>query len=400
MKKMTLLGVSMAVAAGPAFAADWSFDPKIAVSGEYNDNNRLTEIPGREIKVSGALLDAQVAMRAETPRSSFDLTPRLRSSFYPGDETEDADDQFVRMLARHSTERTTASLDVDYSRVITLGDYFPTSSVSDDDVLGDPDRGVGVGRIGLRNREDRLAFTPVVSFKLSPRRSLEFRADYLDVGYDIQIPGDRVDYSDLSGSIALRNSLSEISSLTVRAGYSSYDPSDGDSRVANVVDVAWSKDFSETAQTYVRVGATRVEVGSGVSGGSSSWETGFAGGVGVRWAFEVTEIWVDVSENLDPNSAGDLVTRDEARVQVARRIGPMTRVYLAGRLILDSSAGGTDSFVDRSYATGTLGFEWRFARQWTLVASYDYAWREYDNAITDAESNAASLGIVYQPNRR
>jgi hypothetical protein len=50
-----------------------SFYPTVAVSGVYNDNIRLTNVPGNEISVSGAELDAALRMRAETPRSFFSL---------------------------------------------------------------------------------------------------------------------------------------------------------------------------------------------------------------------------------------------------------------------------------------------------------------------------------------
>jgi hypothetical protein len=394
------VGMVLALGGGSALAADWNIDPRIAVSGVYNDNNRLTEIPGSEIEVTGARIDAQVTFRGETPRSSLQLVPRLRSSFYPGDSSEEANDQFLRLLARHATERTALSFDVGYSRVDTLGSYFPGSTVGDDDVLGDPDRGAGVGRLGLKNREDRLSLVPMVSFELSERQALEFRAEYLDTSYDFQVPGDRIDYKDLLGSVAFSRALSTTSGLTLRATYSIFDPDDGDETDTQGLDLEWRNRMSETAEYYLRGGANRVELESVTPGGSSSWETGFTGGAGVRWTFEVTDIFLDVSRNLDPNSSGDLVTRDQVRAQWSRRLTPMARLTVGGRLISDSAPGNDQSFQDRTYAAASIGFDWRIARAWTLFGSYDHAWREYDNAPTDARSNAVNIGIIYEPNRR
>ncbi len=58
-------------AAGTASAADWAFDPKVTLDAQSNDNHRLTEFPGQEIKVSGGELDAQVTIRAESPLNTF-----------------------------------------------------------------------------------------------------------------------------------------------------------------------------------------------------------------------------------------------------------------------------------------------------------------------------------------
>jgi opacity protein-like surface antigen len=140
MKRMPVAAALVCAGMGTAQAADLSFDPSIGLTGVYNDNYRLSENPDNEVQVAGARLDALVAMRAETQRSRFQLTPRLISSRFPGDEDDEADDVFVRLLAETSTERMRARLDGAYSEVAIRGRYFPGATVSPDDVLGEPDR--------------------------------------------------------------------------------------------------------------------------------------------------------------------------------------------------------------------------------------------------------------------
>ena len=398
MKIRTLVGGLLAVGATQATAADWSFDPRVGAAYVYNDNHRLTDVEGTEIDVSGASLDAQLAMRAATQRSLFLLTPRLRSTFFPSDESEEADDQFVRMFARHATERTLTSLDVDYSRVVTLGYYFPEANVTSDDVLGDPDRGVGLGQSG-RNRQDRLVLTPRFAFDVAERQRLHFQVEYLDVTYDEQVPGDRVDFENVLFAAGYRYALTETSAIMLQGGYATYDPADGNSTEVQGLNAEWRNVLSDTAEIYVRAGANRVESIS--NSGKSSWDTGFSGGTGVRWTFEVSDVWLDASTSLDPDSSGDIVTRDQVRLQFTRRLGPMTRLTLAGRVMKDTGAGDAEAtFDDRTYATGNVGLEWRFAKQWSVSGSYNYQWREYDEADTDAESNAFIIGIAWEPNRR
>jgi hypothetical protein len=47
------------------------------------------------------------------------------------------------------------------------------------------------------------------------------------------------------------------------------------------------------------------------TGDNGSWDTGFTGGAGVRWTFEVSEIFLDLNHGLDPSSAGEYVTSDQ-----------------------------------------------------------------------------------------
>jgi hypothetical protein len=258
--------------------------------------------------------------------------------------------------------------------------------------------GVGVGRTFGKNREERIAIRPEVRFDLTERHAVEFRVDYVDVGYDVQESNNREDFTSLRGSVGYRWTLSQTQNLLMRANVGQYDPADGDSRDGYGVDGRWSNEISETAETYVRAGVNRVETVASLNG-ESDWETGFTGGAGVRWAFEVTDIWLDASQYLNPNSSGDLVTRTELSLQVGRSVSPKTRVLLAGRLLQDTGATDSDDFDDSTYATGSLGFEWRWARQWMLVGSYNYQWREYDDALNDATSNLLNLGVVWQPGR-
>jgi hypothetical protein len=83
----------MAVAGACGFsavagAADWSAEPRITLNADYDDNNRLTDVSGEEIEVIGAEVDAQVAFRAQTPRTNFRLVPRVRATFYPDEPDE------------------------------------------------------------------------------------------------------------------------------------------------------------------------------------------------------------------------------------------------------------------------------------------------------------------------
>jgi hypothetical protein len=382
--------------AGSAQAADWSFDPKVTLNLRTDDNNRMTDVAGEEINVSGAELDAQLTMRAETPRSSFSLIPRLRSTMYPGDEQDETDDLFLRLAWEHRGERSTGSLGANYSQITTLGSFFPGSIVPDDGELGEPGRGETVGKATGQNNQERAELSPRAAFQLTQRTALEIGVGLLDVNYDQQVADDREDYSDLYGSAGLRFKTSPTTTLAIVAGAARFEPDSGSSIDSQFLNAEWSNQISQTSQVFVRGGVNRVKSDST---GGSSWNTGFDGGAGVRWAFEVTQVFADLNHYLDPSSFGRVIERDQLRFQLSRRLGPLTTLRLAARGIRDGDTGADGSFKDRKYTVASVDLEWRMTRQFAISGGYDYAWRKYDGEPNDAVSNALHLGITYEPHR-
>jgi hypothetical protein len=385
------------VATAPALAADWSFDPRVSVGAEYNDNNRLTNKPGEEIVVSGGELDALLVMSARTPTTLFSLTPRLRSSFYPGDESEETDDQFLRLRLRNDQQRLDSRFDANYSRIETKGSYFPTAQVGDDDQLGNPGTGLDAAQDGSSNREDRIQVIPGVSLEINERHALDLALDYLDVGYDREEADDRESYANYALDLAYRWMTTPTATVSFLAGYARYEPDGADSTDSYALGAEWANRWSETAEVYVRGGAYFVE--SAVPGDSGR-DSGFSGGAGVRWSFEVTDIFLDANQFADPSSSGELVERTQLRFQVSRQLAPNTTVQLGIRGIAESGVAGRDDFEGSDYVTADLGLKWRMIRELTLFGGYWYRWKDKDNAADSAESNTFRLGVIWEPNRK
>ena len=280
---------------GTASAADWSLDPKVTLNVVADDNIGLTEVPGEEVDVFGGELDAELAIRSETPRSSFRLTPRVRATMYPSDEDEESDEQYLYVNWDFRGQRSATSLDAYYSQRTILGRYFPDSEIPDDGELGEPDPGEGIGSTS-QDDEDRLQIVPAVSFEFTERVALDLKAGYLDVAFDEQVANDRQDFSNLYGTAGLRFQLSPSRSIAVIATASLYEPDGEVDTDAQSVSLEWTNDVSETSQVYIRGGANRVQAGV------TDAETGFNGGAGVKWSFEVTQLFFDVNHYVDPSS--------------------------------------------------------------------------------------------------
>ena len=166
-----LAAISIIGAAGPAAAADWSVDPNITVNADYDDNNRLTHVPGEEIEVMGAEFDGKVIFGARTPRTNFRFVPRVRATFYPDEPDEETDSEFVTLGYEYTGQRNFAAFNAEYSRRETLGRYLIDDF--DDGIGGDPGDGDDLGNSTQPNVQNRLSVTPDASFELSERSILE-----------------------------------------------------------------------------------------------------------------------------------------------------------------------------------------------------------------------------------
>jgi hypothetical protein len=152
---------------------------------------------------------------------------------------------------------------------------------------------------------------------------------------------------------------------------------------------------------YVRVGAEEVDVPASLQATSaSSSETGFEGGVGADWTFQVTRLFIDVTASVEPNGSGNIIEREQLRLRLTRQFGPRSTGWINARASRDTALReDLVTFRDRDYAAGTLGFEWRLAREFSVVAEYDFRWQEREGEPSDATSNAFLLSIVYQRHR-
>lgn len=390
------VAIVLAGCAGSVSAADWTIDPRISLLGESDDNHRLTAVPGQEISVSGVEVDARLTIRAATPRTTFRLIPRIRSTFYPGDEDDETDDGFLRMDWEYRGEKSLGALNVDYAHRTVLGRFFPYSAGPDDGGLGEPGQGSGSGRTTFPTDQDDLRIRPRFTFELTERAAMFVRLGYQNVEFDEQINNDRENFTDSDAAAGMEFRTSPTAILRFGVGASLYEPENNLDTDSQSAGAEWSNEISETSRFYVRGGASRVKTDGATD---PDWNAGFNGGAGVEWTFEVTDIFLDYNHYVDPSSSGRLVNRDHFRAEVARRFSERTTLRFAARAIRDAGASNDDTFETREFLSGLAEYEWRFTRQFGLLAGYEYTWREYEDDLNDAQSNRFYLGVVYEPHR-
>jgi len=372
--------------------ANWSFDPKVIAQFETDDNNRLTNVRGNEVSIQGITVNAQLAMRALTPRSDFTLTPRVLASFYPDDRDEERRMGGVLGNWQFKGEKWQSRVDGSFEVRTILGRFNP----DDDGGLGEPDPGTGSGRSEDETDQYSLLFRPRFDYSFTERTALLLQGRFKQVEFDDQVENDRQNFEDIELATGISFQTSPTAELSVLVGASQFEPEDGFDSESQFLIAEWNKTLSETSRYYFRGGANRVKVDDI----DADWETGFSGGAGIQWTFEVTELLLDYNHYLDPSASGRLVNRDQLRFELARQLSERSSLILNARAIVDEKAVDVDGLEKREFFTGSIQYEWRFRQQISLLGGYEYSWREYEDDETDATSNRFFLGVRYQPNRR
>lgn len=370
-----------------ASAANWEFAPRVEAGYRYNDNYRL-EMPGGEVEVSGAEVDVDLTLRTVDPRTRFELSPRVRSTYFPDESDQDSNDYFLRTLLEDTTPRRRMGFRADYEQEDVVRSELLTAEV--DSGLGEPE----LGDSGLslqRNRRDLIRFVPYFAYDITQRAGLELRARYVDAQYERELQNFHQDFSEAAVSAGLSFQVSARSDLIVRAIGSRYETTFTSD--AQAAELEWRTDFSPNSTLYLRAGAQNTEDRSGEK------ESSVLAGIGGRWASQRNRLFLDLTRTVGPASAGTILERHQLRMRLNHDISQRLSWVIGARAFRDEALEESSTYDTREYAAADAGFEWRVQRSWALTATYSYFWQEYEDDPSDASANAFLIGIVYEPKR-
>jgi hypothetical protein len=394
-----IVAATLACSAMPAGAADWEANPKLALGYLYDNNYRLTP-PDAEIEVSGAVLDAQLDLRAAGPLSEFSLVPRVRLTEFPDDPEEESDDYYATLGWEHRTQVMRAQVRADYSHETVATSEQPSTDI--DSGLGDTG-GADAGIAAIRNRRDLVRIRPSFSYDFSPRHRLEVGATATDVSFEDKLPAFQTDYRDYGIDVGYGFVTSPRSTVTVRALAARYDVEiEGNSADAYGLELEWSTSATETMEAFLRAGAQHtIFEDNELTGEAGEEVTTWLAGAGLRRSLKLTELFFDVTHSVGPTASGFVVQRDQVRFRWTHLFTPRFSMFSGVRGTRDDAVASDTLFNARNYATADIGMEWRILQQLSLVATVDYTWQDFETeASRDSESGGARLSFVYEPRRR
>ncbi len=389
------LGYAASSAPGRA-ATNWTYDPRIEVGGTYDDNYLLGEIPADQTAVSGPFVNALVALHGASPRNDFVLTPQVHATLFPGHSDDQSTDGYLDAIDTYDTLRTRSIFRGAYAnQTIAAADFLPATFPGVQ--LGEPVIS-GSGLIVHLERQQSLHLDPSTSIRFTERGHLDLSADYYRAWFSQSLPG-QVGFQSVSGTVGAGYAASQRSDLSLRGTYTAFEP-EGTVPSARHGALVGEWDYRESTvmHFYVRAGAGETQ--GTLPGGPQVTLTDFEGGIGARWTYPISDITVDLLRTAVPSSFGVLVNQDELRFRVLHRFTEIFAGFVALRGLRTVRAESQATNVpDRNYATGSAGLEWRITRNYSLEASYSYAWQKYQNDPLHAASNTVGVSIVYEPHR-
>ena len=398
------VAVAAALASTVAPAADWELNPRVEAGYLIDDNYRLAQ-PGGEIEVSGPLADAQLEMRALTQQGEFSFTPRIRATYFPDEEDLDTVDYFAMLDWQHRGQRVEGRVRGEYSQEDVVNSEQPDAEVPGDSGLGEPDFGDS-GRVLVDNTRTRMSLRPTFDFDMTQRLALQLGASATDVSYDQQVIDAQVDFrtADLTAGLVTR--INPVSSFVTRVRGARFEFADEfNDSTSYGLELQWNRRTASEIETFLRAGAQQIDYERG-----DRSETAWLAGAGVSMPVGRNTLFADLTRSVGPSSAGVVIARDQLRLSWTRDFTPRLALVVGARGTHDEDLSDLSVFRPRSYATGDVGLKWRWREEFSLQATYDYTWQEFDDPVLNHDtaefnkiastSNGARITVLYQPLQR
>ena len=330
------------------------------------------------------------------PDSHFEITPAVRSIYYPGQSQYDANNAFVNSQFEQLWPRGTFTLNESFWSQDVLTSYLPTTGIGAP--LGQNSPGADLASVTERVRQDLLLLAPIATFDMSPRQHLEIRTQFLNVDYSQAIYGQLQNFRDYSGSLGLGFDVTPQSTVTVRGIASDLRPVSGSGATTYGAEGEWRTHLSEVVQSYAKLGVEHTSFNEAQYGQSSA--TSVSGGMGISRKFIAYDLFADLARSVSPDSYGTVVIRNDLRARLEHKFSARTAGYVGLRYIKQDALGNSANFVGERYGQAGLGVEWRIYRQFSIISQYAYTTlKDYTAGAQTAGSNSVTISLKYEPHR-
>jgi hypothetical protein len=396
-----LLAALILFASASARAA-WVVEPTFDLSSGYDDNVRLRERDQVDGIVTTATVQAQV--RNVTERSEVAATAGVGYLAYADvDDLDNEDLQFLRLLVRRNTERMEFGLrgngrrDLVLRRLDPFEDPLDVAGPDDPNVLPPDDAildgDIDAGAVPEQVRRTRIDLAPYVQADLDERTDIRLGLAYARRFYDDE--GERAGLRDTTTSGAdarLRRALSPRTSVSLTVGYSLLESDTTIDTDTYSATVGWQHRLSATTEFGVEVGADRSE-------------NDIASDNSLR--FRATAARTTPINRFAGSLERSALASPFGGVVQADRLSAEYRHLLAERVELNLSLYGYRSErliagdgTDRKYLAVGPELFWRASPNWRLGAAYRFRWVDRAERDGSAQSNAVSVSLRFQPQRR
>ena len=388
-----LLSFVVMILLAPASFADWQINPLLRVGGEYDDNAELDTRTDQEIELQGYLLEASADFVYTSPRTTFNVLPRVLSRNYPDDPEFESNDLFLVSRFNHRMQSSSFGFraNFDQQTVRTAERADADLSVDDPEDIPDDDS----GRVGVRGTRSKWRIVPSWSYQISELSLFSANIDYFDVRYEDVFAGLLTDYTDARLNLNYRREFSSRNALLVTGTVRSFESANV---VANEVTgygllVGFDRQMSEKARLRALIGVenTSPSIGDDISQ--------VVGNITYTRRLETITMLAQYRRSISASGAGRTSSRDQLNVNFTRRLSEKISAGLGIRAYHSVGLGDVVSVDDRDYVQLRTNFGWHFSSSFLIEADYRYTILDRQTLGGErANSNHVTLWFVYQPN--
>ncbi len=359
--------LSLATVISGSVEAAWVVEPAARAEVRHDDNVRLSHTEEDEEDGLVNTVTGQLTFRQVTERS--DVSALIGATYlnYSSVDLDDEDNQFLAFRGRWDAEAATYGLRGTVRRDVLLrtADVFDDFGDGGDVDLGGiggdgaiPTDDIDVGAVETQIRRIRTQVQPFVDFNLGARTGLGLSYQYYGNDYDEE-PGVDVQDSDQHQVAAeLSRSLSEISTLRLKATAGRFDPEVDETVDTYEVVVGLDRQFSDRFFGSVEVGGRRAET-------DLQSDNGLVVRLRGTQQLERGQLRASLERSLIPSTFGDMVERDTVRFAFYREMTDRVSFNLESRAYRIERSADVGS-ADRDYFEIEPRIERALSQSWAV----------------------------------
>jgi len=372
-------------------AAEWRIEPILRVGADFDDNPFLSVRTDFEESVNGTIVEGAAKIVYTSQRTDFSITPRIRNRKYDSDTDLDSDDQFLRVNFTARTQSTDFRFRGNYSRESTRTAERADTDFDVDDPSDIPED--ESGRVGIRDRRERLVLQPSILFRMSDISALSARVNYQDVRYDEAFAGILTDYTDSRLTLSYSRAFSPRNTAILATSYRKYDTASSSESVNGVsLNVGFDRRFTETTRLRAMAGLEDTELVGADS------EMAWVADISLFRQLETITLLAQYRRSVSASGVGQLGARDSVNLNFTRDLNDTITAGLGARIYQTSAVNDTSqNFNNQNYVQLRSNFVWNLSETFSLEADYRYTFLDRESLGESSNSNEITIWLNYAP---
>jgi hypothetical protein len=389
-----ILALASLFAGGAVQAAEWRLEPIIRAGYEYDDNATVRVSPSAIDEIQGYILEGIATIGYATERTTFDITPRLRSRNYD-EEIYDSNDGFLKFDLNHDGLKSDLRIRGNYT-----DESVRTAEREDADPgVDDPDEITGddSGRLFSFGRRQRLWIAPQWRYDFSERSAIAAKVIYTDMDYEDIIAGSHTPYTDARLEASLIRGFSTRTRAYVKASARRYERDDQPVGAPKEVDgytysIGLERGLTETTRFRAEIGVEESKPEIGESDTNAVWD------FNLRNKLETVTVLAQVKRSINASGTGRISLRDSFNLSLKKQFSERTEGGLGIRAYTtEQLKGDSDTFDERDYAQFRAQLAYALSRTLWVEADYRYTWIDRSTASGSGKANSIVLWFNYKP---